>query len=64
VPWEVIELIKRISRENPTWGAPASFRGLALEAPPQPPAGGGFLLAEKALSDPSGSLSNAAVDDN
>jgi transposase InsO family protein len=22
VPWEVIELIKRISRENPTWGAP------------------------------------------
>lgn len=22
IPWEVIELIKRISRENPTWGAP------------------------------------------
>lgn len=22
VPWEVIELIRRISRENPTWGAP------------------------------------------
>jgi hypothetical protein len=22
VPWEVIKLIKRISRENPTWGAP------------------------------------------
>ena len=21
-PWEVIELIRRISRENPTWGAP------------------------------------------
>jgi len=26
--------------------------------------GGGFLLAEKTLSDPSGSLSNAAVDDS
>ncbi|MFH2053286.1 MAG: helix-turn-helix domain-containing protein [bacterium] len=22
VPWEVIELIRRISAENPTWGAP------------------------------------------
>ncbi|MBM3496720.1 MAG: transposase family protein [Armatimonadetes bacterium] len=22
IPWEVIELIRRISRENPTWGAP------------------------------------------
>ncbi len=22
MPWEVIELIRRISRENPTWGAP------------------------------------------
>lgn len=22
IPWEVVELIRRISRENPTWGAP------------------------------------------